>query len=296
MTKTEWISDFQEEADKILAYVERNVRNHKDKASEMNTRLRAYRDIQIEKIKLKSRKETWDKETFLNEILCLTYAFYIIMLTYRNKVWKYEYMAFSRRIGELWEPFCRLPFEYPIRPLRMIKAPAFETVQEQIRSGTASYIDSLGLDKTIQEELKRQYEVPWTMVDSGGIKLGLDLHFEQNGIHYNCDFKSGFSSNEKGNTNRLLLVASIYHYLGETEKTVLFVRQNEDENNHYLQMLKNSPYWQVYCAEESYSVMKQFTGFDMRQWLDTHADWTNDIGAELRQHLADNGLLKYLTW
>ena len=64
MTKTEWFSDFQEEADKILAYVERNVRNHKDKASEMNTRLRAYRDIQIEKIKLKFRKGTWDKETF----------------------------------------------------------------------------------------------------------------------------------------------------------------------------------------------------------------------------------------
>ncbi len=42
--------------------------------------------------------------------------------------------------------------------------------------------------------------------------------------------------------------------------------------------------------------MKQFTGFDMRQWLDNHADWTNDIGAGLRQHLADNGLLKYLTW
>ena len=148
----------------------------------------------------------------------------------------------------------------------------------------------------IKDELKRHYDVPWTMVDSGGIKLGLDLHFEQDGIHYNCDFKSGFSSNEKGNTNRLLLVASIYNSLGEIEKTILFVRQAEDENNHYLQTLKNSPYWEVYCADDGYAAMKAFTGFDMRKWLDENVDWKNDISTALKQHLERNDLLKYLTW
>jgi hypothetical protein len=134
------------------------------------------------------------------------------------------------------------------------------------------------------------------LVDSGGIKLSLDLHFEQEGIHYNCDFKSGFSSNEKGNTNRLLLVASIYHSLGDNEKTILFVRQNEDENNHYLQTLKQSQFWNVYCANESYEAMRNFTGFDMRKWLDLNVDWENDISKELRNHLKTNDLLKYLTW
>lgn len=86
-------------------------------------------------------RNLWSNEQLLNEILLLTYASYVVMLEYRNKVWKYEYMAFARR--------------------------------------------------------------------------------------------SGFSSNEKGNTNRLLLVASIYNSLGEIEKTLLFVRQSEDENNHY---------------------------------------------------------------
>lgn len=33
-------------------------------------------------------------------------------------------------------------------------------------------------------------------------------------------FKSGFSSNEKGNTNGLLLIASIYNDLGKKEKTL----------------------------------------------------------------------------
>ena len=126
--------------------------------------------------------------------------------------------------------------------------------------------------------------------------VALDLHFEQDGIHYNCDFKSGFSSNEKGNTNRLLLVASIYNLIGGKEKTLLFVRQAEDENNHYLQKLKNSPYWDVYCANNSYSAMKKFTGFDMRKWLDNNIDWVNDISKELREHLENNNLIYYLTW
>lgn len=205
-------------------------------------------------------------------------------------------MAFARRIGELWEPFCRLPFEYPIKTLRIIEPPKFEDVQTGIQKNATDYINSLQLADDIKKELKRHYSIPWTMVDSGGIKLALDLHFEQNGIHYNCDFKSGFSSNEKGNTNRLLLVASIYNSLGAGEKTLLFVRQNEDENNHYLQTLKNSPYWDVYCANDCYEAIKSFTGFDLRNWLDVNADWKKDISADFKQHLQANDLLKYLTW
>ena len=122
------------------------------------------------------------------------------------------------------------------------------------------------------------------------------MHFEQAGIHYNCDFKSGFSSNEKGNTNRLLLVGSIYQSLGENEKTVLFVRQEEDQNNHYLQTLKNSPFWRCYCANDCYAKMAEYTGFDLRTWLDKNVDWKNDISAEFKKHLVDNDLIGYLTW
>ena len=196
----------------------------------------------------------------------------------------------------MWEPFCRLAFEYPVKELHIIKSPDFKQVQRDIRKTATEYIDSLKILDEIKKELKRHYEIPWTMVDSGGIKLALDLHFEQSGIHYNCDFKSGFSSNEKGNTNRLLLVASIYNLLGKFEKTLLFVRQNEDENNHYLQTLKNSPYWKVYCADECYSAIKSFTGFDIRAWLDKNADWEHDISDELKTHLQANDLIKYLAW
>lgn len=294
-TKVEWISTFREVGDSILAELSKTRKSKNDKASEINKRIKEYREGEIANINTVAKCESWDNQTLLNEILLLTYASYIVMLEYRNKVWKYEYMAFARRIGELWEPFCKLAFDFPIKKLILIDPPDFDEVQTQIKSDAIGYIESLDLSKEIKTELKRHYDVPWTMVDSGGIKLGLDLHFEQNGIHYNCDFKSGFSSNEKGNTNRLLLVASIYNSLGEIEKTILFVRQAEDENNHYLQTLKNSPYWEVYCADDSYAAMKEFTGFDMRKWLNENADWENDISAELKQHLESNDLLKYLT-
>jgi len=295
-TKAQWISTFRDVGDTILADLEKTKKSRKDMASEINKCIKEYREQEIKRIEAIAKTDAWNNQTLLNEILMLTYASYIVMLEYRNKVWEYEYMAFARRIGELWEPFCKLTFDFPVKALSIIDPPNFDEVQTKIKSNAAEYIDSLDLSGEIKEELKRHYDIPWTMVDSGGIKLGLDLHFEQDGIHYNCDFKSGFSSNEKGNTNRLLLVASIYNSLGEIEKTILFVRQPEDDNNHYLQTLKNSPYWDVYCANDSYAAMREFTGFDMRKWLDENADWQNDISEEFRQHLQENDLLKYLTW
>ncbi len=295
-SKEQWLTDFHDYAKTIFAELQASKKNRSDKASEINKQIKAYREKKLAVIKRQALSEKWENERLLNEILYVTYVSYIVMLEYRNKVWPYEYMAFARRIGELWEPFCKLVFEYPVKELHIIEPPDFKQVQCSIKKSATEYIDSLEVSEDIKIELKRHYSIPWAMVDSGGIKLALDLHFEQAGIHYNCDFKSGFSSNEKGNTNRLLLVASIYNSLGEIEKTLLFVRQNEDENNQYLQTLKNSPYWDVYCADDCYAAIKSFTGFDIRSWLDKNVDWERDISRELRTHLQLNDLLKYLTW
>lgn len=292
--KSKWIAFFTQQVATEKEKICSRYKNYKDQASAINQFINDIRDNSIRSLKAHSNELT--QSELLDEILIITYASYIVMLDARNSVWPYEYMAFARRIGELWEPFCKLPFEYPIKKLTITSPPDFNKVQDTIKKDATNYIDSLKLDQETKDELKRHYAIPWTMVDSGGIKLGLDLHFEQDGIHYNCDFKSGFSSNEKGNTNRLLLVASIYNSLGEIEKTILFVRQPEDDNNHYLQTLKNSPYWDVYCANDGYAAMKRFTGFDMREWLDNNVDWENDISSELREHLEKNDLLRYLTW
>ena len=77
------------------------------------------------------------------------------------------------------------------------------------------------------------------------------------------DFKSGFSSNEKGNTNRLLLVATIYQSLGANYRCCLFVRTSEVGNNSYFQTLKSSGIWEAYCGSESYTKIKEYSGFDV---------------------------------
>lgn len=294
-TKDEWIKAFRNEADRVLAFASRQA-DKKKAANVVNNAIKQFCADIIEKVKITAKGENWNNEALLNEILLITYASYIVMLEYRNKVWPYEYMAFARRIGELWEPFCKLPFEYPVKKLKLIEPPDFDEVQAGIKKKTLDYISTLSISNDERRMLSYYYGIPWGLVDSGGTKLGLDLHFEQDGIHYNCDFKSGFSSNEKGNTNRLLLVGSIYQSLGENEKTLLFVRQEEEQNNHYLQTLKNSPYWSCYCANACYSKMAEFTGFNLRTWLDNNVDWKNDISAEFKKHLIENELIGYLTW
>lgn len=143
----------------------------------------------------------------------IAYAADVVMLESRNRVWPYEYMTFTRRVGELWEPFCKEAFYYSIRPLKTIEPPVFKKNQNRFVKNAEKYISSLNVEDAIKRQLLYYYKIPWTIVESGGIKLELDLHFKQSGNHYNCDFKSGFSSNEKGNTNRLLMVASIFQVL-----------------------------------------------------------------------------------
>ncbi|AHE65144.1 hypothetical protein C2802_11145 [Pasteurella multocida] len=218
------------------------------------------------------------------------------MLEYRNKVWAYEYMTFSRRIGELWEPFCKLAFKYSTKDLLLVEPLDFNQIKEDIKGNAINFIYKLPISFEDKNELIRLYETPWNLMGSGGIKLDLDLHFSQGNCYHNCDFKSGFSSNEKGNTNRLLLVGSIYNSLNQYMRNIIFVRQPEDQNNHYLQKLKHSGYWEVYCADDAYSVMAEFTGFNLKSWLENNADWANDMEQDFRRHLERNNLISYLTW
>jgi len=136
----------------------------------------------------------------------------------------------------------------------------------------------------------------WSLVTSGEIKLELDLHLEQNGERFVVDFKSGFGSNEKGNTNRLLLVASIYKNLEENYKCLLLVRAEEDRNNNYFQVLKNSGIWEAYCGNETYTKIEEHCGFHIKQWIENNIDWGSDFGSDTMQYFRDNKLDQYLKW
>lgn len=82
------------------------------------------------------------------------------MLEFRNKVWPYEYMAFARRIGELWEPFCKETFSYPVKKLRLINPPDFDEVQEDIKRNASNYINSLSVDYQTRRLLHYHYSIP----------------------------------------------------------------------------------------------------------------------------------------
>lgn len=292
LNKEELLKFFRDKSNRFLNEIIKETSDYKKQANKINKMIQRLRDellgIVLEKNLSKSKQ--------LDHILLINYVTNVVMLEYRNKVWNYDYMAFSRRIGEIWEPFCKLPFYYPVNNLSIYEPPKFEDVKNNLKIEIQEYIDKLKITNDEKKELINYFKSAWALVESGGIKLELDLHFIQNNTHYDIDYKSGFSSNEKGNTNRLLLVASIYNTLPNKHKNMMFVRQAEEDNNHYLQTLKNSPYWDVYCADEAYKKIEQFTGFSLRKWMDENMNWHQDINAEFRDYLARNDLLKYLTW
>jgi hypothetical protein len=94
----------------------------------------------------RSLAQSWYKEDILNNILMITYCSYVIMIESRNRAWPYEYMAFARRIGELWEPFCKNCFDFPVRDdVELVEPPLFSEVKEQLQQEIRDYIESLSL-------------------------------------------------------------------------------------------------------------------------------------------------------
>ena len=216
------------------------------------------------------------------------------MLEVRHSIWPYEYMAFSRRIGELWEPFCKLAFEYPVNDLELFVPPLFADVKKQLADEIEEYIDGLNLKNEEKDQLIKYYNKVWSLVMSGEIQLELDLHFIFEGKKYVVDFKSGFGSNEKGNTNRLLLVASIYDNLEDNYEPLIFVRASE--NNNYFNTLKNSGIWSAYSGAETYNELHKYSGFNISDWISQNVNWSEDLNDDFIEHLKSNDLLQYLTW
>ena len=126
--------------------------------------------------------------------------------------------------------------------------------------------------------------------------MKLDLHFIYKNKKFVIDFKSSFHSNEKGNTNRLLLVGTIYKNLEDNYKTLILVRSEEDENNHYLRRLKNSGIWEVFCGNDTYEKIREYSGYNLKNWIEKNIDWEKDIDHNFYLYLKQNDLLKYLKW
>jgi hypothetical protein len=294
--KIELLSYFRDRASEALTDIKTKFADTQSdkRARAINESLNQTKSVLITTLLQQAEKEKWTNREKLECILMITYCNIVVMIESRNSVRPYEYMDFSRRVGELWDPFCKLCFYYPINNLSLFIPPLFSEVKKKMTDEIAEFIDKLTITDQEKEELKKYYDKVWSLVSSGEIQLELDLHFSHKKQKYVVDFKSGFGSNEKGNTNRLLLVATIYQNLDENYKCLLFVRA--EENNSYFNTLKNSGIWDAYCGTEAYQKIKEYSGYDLKLWTDTNINWATDFNTETTSHFTENNLLQYLLW
>ena len=223
-------------------------------------------------------------------LIVIQYAITVVSLEYRHAVWPYEYMALSRRVGELWERFCSCAWEAPSRPgLQRISPPVFETVRAEI---ARNLLDAAKHDR--KHFVSPMVEDLFRLV--GDINMAEDQVFDVAHIPHVVDFKSGFGSNEKGNTQRLRTVGTAYRLWNHDTNLILLVRQ--EENNHYLEALKREGLWKVYCGEEAYSKIDELTGSRIGVVKEQIVDFNSDLSArfwrDLNAHPSD--LAGYLRW
>ncbi|MGN4425972.1 hypothetical protein ACTFQN_19370 [Bacillus cereus group sp. MYBK30-1] len=278
----------------VGANIYEEIKGKKDATTKLNTELKK---ITRKLVKPVVENAELTNEERLDKILMVYYCSYIVMIEFRNRMRPYEYMDFTRRIGELWEPFCKLCWSYTSEEgVTDIIPPTFDEAKLKLLTDLNSFIDTTSLLDAEKRELDKYLELMWELIASGDIKLKSDLHFEKDGVKYNVDFKSGFNSNEKGNTNRLLMVGIIYKKLDPEYENIILVRAEENENNHYLQTLKNSTQWNVYCGQETYDKIEELTGFPLKSWIRHNIDWENDLDSETIKYLRENNLNQYLRW
>ena len=115
-------------------------------------------------------------------------------------------------------------------------------------------------------------------------------------INIGIDFKSGFGSNEKGNTQRILQVGKIYNILNPDYKLYLLVRQNE--NNNYLTKIENSGVWNVIKGNETYNFLSEISGCNATSFIKNEIDFPSDIDKDVYDDigLSIDNRERYLEW
>jgi hypothetical protein len=289
---------FRERGQEALAELQREIgaRNPNDLAAAINKALKNSIRQVADAILRAASTGSWNPEQKLSALLAATYSGQVAMLELRNEIRPYEYMDLSRRAGELWEYFIRLVFDHAPSNLGRFVPPLFSEVRARLRQEITDYINALTLSAAEKIELLAYYNKVWILVDSGEINLELDLHCVVNSDRINIDLKSGFSSNEKGNTNRLLMVATIYKNLPEPYRNLLLVRAPEDANNNYFRTLKASGVWEAFCGADAYAQIQSLTGFDIAIWIAQNISWKTDLSEPCLEHFQRNRLDAYLTW
>ncbi|HHL2560621.1 TPA: hypothetical protein ACQ31I_002528 [Yersinia enterocolitica] len=221
--------------------------------------------------------------------MLLQYCYSVMSFEYRNIVWPYEYMAFSRRNGELWERFCKAAWDHSLLPnLYRIAAPSFHEVRNSFRDRIINYTQGNQYQHHIVNDVDSVFELV------GEINMIEDEMFNLNGRNHIIDFKSGFGSNEKGNTLRLIAVGRAYKHWDPNVNLLFLVRQNE--NNNYLETIRRSILWEVHCGDAAYRKIDELTNAGICEIRREAIDFRNDLSPNFWNYLVNNNLAHYLDW
>ena len=132
--KVELLSYFRDRASEALTGIRiRFADTQPDKrARAINESLNQTKSVLITTLLQTAERENWTNQEKLECILMITYCNIVVMIESRNSVRPYEYMDFSRRVGELWDPFCKVCFYYPINDISLFIAPLFSEVKQKM--------------------------------------------------------------------------------------------------------------------------------------------------------------------
>lgn len=134
--KSELLSYFRDRACEALAGIKIKYADTQAdrRARAINESLNQTKATLLATLLQQAEKEKWTNREKLECILMITYCNIVVMIESRNSVRAYEYMDFSRRVGELWDPFCKLCFYYPINDISLFVPPLFSEVKRKLTS------------------------------------------------------------------------------------------------------------------------------------------------------------------
>lgn len=328
-------NEVKEELDNLMVIEKKN----QYKTKQMNKILDKQRDVLFDLLE-KNYKNDEDYPNLTAGAFLIFYCWIVVSIECRNKLWPYESMDLSRRSGELWEGLLKQCWTYPVYDnVKRFDAPEFSEITEEIQEAFKQkliandikqelvdelyfdYIriwellgDSINLDSDELFETSTSYKTEDDLLNVSEKKsvYNIDTATEEEGNKYIIDFKGSYGSNEKGNKDRLLMVARVYDLLNHYEltnkqfKCILAVRTVEDTGGHnYLQQLENSGLWTVKRGVEVYEMIYKYTGFNVLDFIeqkdlsiltDMNEETKNYMDSKITSRLGKTFAEHYLTW
>lgn len=285
--KTSIKNDFLYRAGSVITTIQQSTSiNHKKKATQVNDALNAILTLVKDSFTQQPNLDAEDKAIMA---LIVQYIFTCLSLENRHIVWNYNSIDFSRRVGELWERFCSVAWDYSTTAIRFTP-PNFSVV-------TTAFIDRA---QTLSAGCSQQQDIIDLVQDLlqiiGDINLKEDEMFHIGTTRYVVDFKSGFGSNEKGNMLRLQAVSHAYKRFDPNTQMLLLVRQSS--NNNYLNVLRQSRTWDIYTGTQTYQKIENLTGVNISWVINNVVDFRNDLPKSFLNYLqnAAGTPITYLDW